>query len=333
MTKTTLPLFLLILSTALHAGNARDEGFYDPLNCHFGLVSRQRRFAQITLRPRSKPTSVPVKLLQPTGARRFGTGLVVELNTGQKVTAFSNATSATPEMIWQHLQQKYRGQTLRPLWWGEVEIQKQERDDGPGRIVRAVALPVALKQYPRHPQTENNVDHLVAALTAIQPNLVDPAEVKKSPVVPPNQPQVQLAPFITRRRAITEVLNPMQGILLGCLKDRNEYPTTTRQFLDAFTTRTQTFAGFKDKFSSVLQGLENDGLIVAEKRFELEALFLDMLSTDPRPNRYLGDALHGELSALQEKMHYVATNPHEHVEIIEPGTIIPVSSSDSPPGQ
>ena len=331
MTKSTLPLLALILSTALHASNNPSLG---PLGCNFGMLSRQKRLTERPLNLLLRPASTSVRLLQPAGRLRFGTGLVVELDTGAKVTAFSNATSATPEMIWEYLQQKYRGQTLLPLWWGEVEIQKQEEDGSPGRIVRATALPVNPKQFPgQHSQTENNVEHLVAALTAIQPDLVDPVSVRKSLIVRPNQSQIQLAPFITSRRAVSEVLNPMQEILLSCLKDGNESPTTTRQFLDMFSAKTKAFAAYKDSFSSVLQGLENDGLIEATKRHDLEALFLDMISTDPIPNRYLGAALHGELSALQEKIRYIVTNPHEHVEIIEPGTIIQPTSTTSPAGK
>jgi hypothetical protein len=331
MTIPTLPLSALILSTVLHAG---DKPFLNSLGCHFDLLSSHQRIEALSLRPRLRPLSTPVKLLQPTGPLRFGTGMVVELKTGEKVTAVSNAASATPEMIWQHLQQKYRGQTLRPLWWGLVEIQKQEDPGSPGRIVRATALPVDLNQFPRqHQKADNNVEHLVAALTAIEPNLVDPQSVRESPILRPNAPPIQLAPFLTNPRAVSEVLEPMQDILLTCLKAPNESPTSARQFLDTFAAKTEEFATYRERFSSVLQGLENDGLIGAEKRHELESLFLDMISADPKPNRYLGDALHGELSSLQEKIHYVVTNPNEHVEIIEPGTIIQATGTASPAAQ
>jgi|GEM_PF-5631999 len=331
MTKTAFPLLALVLSTTLHAGNE----FIDPFDCRFDLFSRHRRIQQEMLRPRSKPLSVPVSLLRPTGDKRFGTGMVVQLINGDKVTAFSNASSATPEMIWQHLQQKYRGQTLRPLWWGEVEIQKQEDEGSPGRIVRARALPVQLSPFSRpNPHTENNVEHLVEALTAIGPGLVDPTEVRKSPVSRAKSvPLIQLAPFITSRRAVNDVLVPIQGILQSCLRDRNEYPTTARQFLDAFSTNMKTFAAHQKNFSSVLLGLENDGLIATDKRRDLELLFAEMLSTDHQPNRYLGEALHGELSALQERIRYVVANPNDHVEIIEPGTILQTTGSESPAGQ
>lgn len=330
MTKSTLPLLALILSTALHAG---DDPFLDPLDCHFDLVSRQALLAAAKLSNRPKPVSTPVKLLQPTGPVRFGTAMVVELKSGQKVTAVTNATSATPDLLWRHLQLQYRTEVVRPLWCGQVEIQKQEEAGSPGRIVRATTLPVELEGLPKKLHTENNVEHLVAALTAIQPDLVDPTGVRTSPILRPNQTQSPLVPFLTSRRAVSDVLLPLQQILHSALRTSGDSPTTTRQFLDTFSAKTNAFGAYKDQFSSVLHGLENDGLISASKRHDLESLFLDMISNDPRPNRYLGEALHGELTSLLDKIRYVVTNPHDHVEIIGPGTIIQAAGAAEPSGQ
>jgi hypothetical protein len=52
--------------------------------------------------------------------------MVVELKTGQKVTAVSNATTATPDMIWQHLQQQYRG-LMRPALYGVAKWKSESR--------------------------------------------------------------------------------------------------------------------------------------------------------------------------------------------------------------
>jgi hypothetical protein len=330
MTKSTLPLLALILSTALHAG---EESSRDPFECHFEALSRQKLPDSIKLGMRRKPVSTPVKLLQPTGPVRFGTAMVVELNTGQKVTAVSNATTATPDMIWELLQRQYRGRMLRPLWCGEVEIRKQEGEGSPGRIVRATTLPVELDPLAKDPPTENSVEHLVAALTAVKPDLVDPTGVRTFPSVRPNHPQPKLVPFLTRQGAVTDVLLPMQRILHNALRTSNNSETTAPQFVDTFSANTQTFADYKVQFSSVLKGLENDGLIDATKRHQLETFFLDMISNDPKPNRYLGDAFHGELTTLLDKISYVVSNPHDHVEIIEPGTTIGGTGAATPAGQ
>ncbi len=340
MTKSTLPLLALILSMISHAGN---DPFLNPVKCQFDLISRQQRAGQIFSSKLWRHQTNPVRLLQPTGPRRYGTGLVVELKTGEKVVAISNAMSSTPEMMWELLKQKYSGQTLRPLWSGQVEIEKPKNEDDQvetgkpkdenklARIVRVTTLPVTLKQSSgQKPEADNNVEHLVAALTAIHPDLVDPVSVKASGIVSPEQPPNQLAPFVSNPRAVSEVLQPMQEILLSCLKDANGAATTTVQFGDLLKSKAKAFTAHKDQLTSVLQAFENDGLINSDKVDEIELLYSEVLSPDAKPNRFLGDSLYDELSSLQDKLHYVESNPAEHVEIIEPGTIIRATDNSSP---
>lgn len=249
--------------------------------------------------------------------------MVVELKTGQKVTAIANAASATPDMVWRHLQQQYRDQLIRPLWFGAVEIRARKENGAPGKIVQATSMPVELRNYSKTVKTEGDVKDLISALTACQPDLIDSQKVKRSPVWRPNKPQPKWVPFPTNQRAVSEVLRPMQQLMKDALTARDGLPTTAREFLDTLSSKKEALSAYSHEFGKALLGLENDGLISAAKVEDIKSLYSDLLNEEPQPNRFLGDAFHGEISALLDRIQYVMANPRDHVEIIEPGTMIP----------